>query len=75
MIRAHDLLEASDSRKPRASGDDPSGQVFVGRRRSVNPARAGMIRPVRAAKGESARKPRASGDDPKSRLVTAAQSR
>ena len=51
-------------RKPRASGDDPRRWVRVGRRRMVNPARAGMIQ-MRVEKPVCrVGKPRASGDDP-----------
>ena len=51
--------------KPRASGDDPITSGLGGAFKSVNPARAGMIRLVGGIASPEGGKPRASGDDPK----------
>ena len=64
MIRRAAACSRPPSRKPRASGDDPSNSFNTQLLKGVNPARAGMIpyRPPRVGRGR--RKPRASGDDP-----------
>ena len=56
--------DGSHSRKPRASGDDPGPREGHAHRRHVNPARAGMILPLRTFAWAVICKPRASGDDP-----------
>ena len=50
--------------KPRASGDDPARLPSQVQARRVNPARAGMIRPICRLLLVMRCKPRASGDDP-----------
>ena len=52
------------SRKPRASGDDPTWQDYMLVAGKVNPARAGMIPATRRTVTAGSSKPRASGDDP-----------
>ena len=55
--------------KPRASGDDPWGEIKANSTGGVNPARAGMIRQVRFSRFVVGGKPRASGDDPSTSLT------
>ena len=54
------------SRKPRASGDDPTFPFGVEYTQGVNPARAGMIPSQVPSAVSATSKPRASGDDPNS---------
>ena len=64
MIPRFQSLRYAQSRKPRASGDDPQQSSGQDSQYSVNPARAGMIphSPLRSTLMRG--KPRASGDDP-----------
>ena len=64
MIPRQSLHDSPCPRKPRASGDDPSGSVSSQERTSVNPARAGMIPLTLTLLSVWVCKPRASGDDP-----------
>ena len=52
------------SRKPRVCGDDPATVWAIVPVHLVNPACAGMIRPVSAGSRTPTRKPRVCGDDP-----------
>ena len=64
MILLFGTAAVSWSRKPRASGDDPTtinGETVLA---DVNPARAGMIPCGFSSISSRRRKPRASGDDP-----------
>ena len=64
MILCASSKTITQTRKPRASGDDPRGRRVRGQFDRVNPARAGMILPTCDCGRFVAGKPRASGDDP-----------
>ena len=64
MIPSVMVMCFSQRRKPRASGDDPWCSESAYYPRTVNPARAGMIRAGRVPRNLQGGKPRASGDDP-----------
>ena len=64
MILPRSVMASFHVRKPRASGDDPSGASVTWATGPVNPARAGMILRVSAIFALIPGKPRASGDDP-----------
>ena len=58
------ILSTTPTGKPRASGDDPHKPPAKTHKKTVNPARAGMIRITQMTITDFLGKPRASGDDP-----------
>ena len=64
MILPAESCGRGSSRKPRASGDDPTPLSSLVMEIWVNPARAGMILLRLLLPEAGASKPRASGDDP-----------
>ena len=69
MIPPNTPTRAPQSRKPRASGDDPGADACAVAVGEVNPARAGMIPAPPTSPSPPGGKPRASGDDPVSREI------